>query len=746
MKFPSRHSFSSPSRAAHVACGLLAFLLPLLLFLPTLRHGFIDLDDDTYVQRNAIVASGLSPSAVRAAFRPSSTAPMYIPVVWLSYMLDVSLFGLFPAAIHFGNSLCHAASSLLLFLLLLRLLRSGRSVRTIASPPAAPWTALLLALLWALHPLRVESVAWAAERKDVLAALFALLACHAWLSARNALQSSPPLPPSRFPAILHVFASLLFCAAGILSKPSLTPLPLLLLVLSLPPIAPRPSGRRLALCLAPFFTIAAVAAWLASQGHSALNAWTPPPLPIRIATIPSMLLFYLSKTLLPVHLALVYPVWTTPPAIGILLSLPFIAVALWIFRRRHFFPFLWLGATAAILFFLPVSGFVPVPFNLVADRFTYLPSIGLSIALLQLFHPCGTLDGTLEAAPPSFASHPRFAKFRIVYCAFCIVVAVLAVATAHHLPVWRDTPSVYAPVRRLLPDHHAVRTFDAWQCRLRGDFTAARECVRRAIAAGASDYSLFLSDVAAVNATDGPAAALPLLLANPPPVPSYRAHWAFFVSADQLALGDFPAVLRTAVAALASAPPSDKRLRPVLRAAMAAAFYSGNVPEATRWARLSGDLPPGREDLFLPDLLPYYVYLFSSDLSPLALPYFRRLAAECPRPDILNNLAWILATPLWSPAPPDYPVALAQVALDAIPPSHPALPSLLDTLSVALANAADFPAAADAVSRAIGLLPPGSPDLPAMQSRLDLYRQSLPYHERLGTPVPPSEYTFDPHL
>lgn len=712
---------SASSRHASTAialCSFLAFFLPLLLFLPTLRHDFIALDDDAYVQHNALVSEGFSPSNVCTAFRPSSPAPMYIPVVWLSYMLDISLFGLSPAVVHFANTFWHALSSFLLFLLLLRLpCFLSRSEAKVS--PSVAWPALLLTLLWSIHPLRIESVAWAAERKDVLAAFFTLLSCHAWLSALRA--------PTATARRLGVGATLLAFAFGLLSKPSLVPLPLLLLVLALPPCSPRIPWLRLLLVLAPFFALSLACAWITSHAHAMLNAWMPPPLLARLATIPSVLFFYAAKTLFPRHLALVYPVWTTPPAIGILLAIPFLIAGVIVFRLRRASPLLWLGSMFAVLFFIPVTGIVPVPFNLVADRFSHLPAIGLSIALLPLFllrAPCPRLRLSLLA----------------------MVVLALSAAFVRHLPVWRVTSSVYAPIRRLLPDHHAVRAFDAWQCRLRGDFPSARECIRRAMDSGADDYSLFLSDVAAVNASDGPAPALSLLLSNPPPVPGFRALWFFFVSADQLALGDYPAVIRTASDALASVPPSDKRLRPVLRAAMAAAFHSGDAPAALRWARLSGDLPPDRSEVLLPDLFPYYAYLFTSDLSSLALPYFRRLAFEFPRPDLLNNLAWILSTPLWSPALPEEPVALARAAIAATPPDHPALPALLDTLSVALANADDFPAAIEAVSRAITLLPPESPSLPAMQSRLALYRQSIPYRERLGCPIPPSEYPFDPHL
>ena len=688
--------------------ALLAFLLPVLLYLPALRFDLISLDDTDFIAANPIVLGGLRWSSIRTVLTsPVLVAPMYIPLLWISYMLDVSLFGIHLWAFHLSNILLHATATLLLFLLLRRLAR--RFLPGTADPPL--WAPLILALLWALHPLRIESVAWATERKDCLAAFFTLLVLHAWLSALGTRRG--------FRRCCHGAAALVFFALGILSKPSLVPLPCFLALMAFPPCRRRPRFLVLALALLPFFLLAALSSVATTSFHE-LSSYVPPPLSSRLATVPSVLFFYLSKTLFPLHLAIIYPKWTSPLWLGALLAIPLLAAAAWIFRNRGTHPLLWLGAGFALLAFLPVLGIVPIPFNLVADRYTCLPAIGLSMALLPLFP----------------LSAPRS---RIVVLA--VAVAAFAAVTAADLPVWKNESSVYLPVRRLLPDHHSVRAHDAIIARRHGDFAASRECIRRA-ARLYPDYELFLTEIPNVFILDGPGKALALLLGNPAPNYMYP-RWAFHTAFAQLELGTPAKALETARQGLLRSPLSDSSHGLLLQTAMIAAYRLGDMEEALRLAREAEVIPADSTALSPPFFVSYYVSVWNNDYKEPALRYFRELAESTPTPSVLNNLAWILATPFYSPAPSSEAVALARKALEA-EPADPALrPTLLDTLSVALANASDFPGAIDAVSEAMSLLPPSSPSLPAMRRRLSLYRQSLPYREVNGVPVEPENYGYD---
>ena len=708
-------------RRALFLCAALAFLLPLLLFLPAVQFELLNLDDTTFVVGNRIVVRGLSLSNLRDAFLFRSPAPMYIPVLWISYMLDATLFGTRPWGFHLSNVLLHATNGLLLFFLLRTL--AARFLRPSAPRPVlAP---LLLSLLWSLHPLRVESVAWVAERKDCLAVFFCLLVLLAWLPAVAA--DAPPRRRLTFGAL-----ALLAFLLGIFAKPSLVPLPVILAILACPPFRPRPKFVPLALALLPFCAAAALAAWATASVHATATNVPVPPLGARLATIPSVFFFYIGKILCPVHLAVIYPRWTSSPATGLVLALPLAVAAVWVFVRRNARPLLWLGSALAVLFFLPVSGIVHIPFNLVADRYTCLPAIGLSMAILDFVHP----------RPGLKTLRPLW----LVPAVLLVLLALFTAASAATLPVWRTTSSVFLPVRRLAPNHPTVRAFDVLSARQRGLFSVSHACARRFFDVSPFiDYEVFLFDAVNVGALEGPDAALSLLLAHPPP-PTLHAKWAEVAAAFQIATGRDSDALSTVAAALPSAPATSAQRTRLLSMAMFAAHRLHRTGDALRYARLTGIVPPNATELLPAHFLPFYVALWNADIRAPALDGFRSLAAGSNDPVLLNNISWLLASSFQSPAPPSEAVDLARRALDILPANSPLRPSLLDTLSVALANDGQFEAAASAVSEALEALPPRAESRTAMQRRLDLYRRGLPYREILGNPVPPGEYAFAPAL
>ena len=196
--------------------GLLLFLVTLALYLPVARFGFIVYDDDQYVTSNPNVQAGVTWVGVKWAFT-SLEAANWHPLTWLSHMIDCGLFGLNPTGPHLVNAGLHAANTALLFLLLLRL--TGRL-----------WPCAFIAALFAWHPLHVESVAWIAERKDVLSTFFALLSLLAYANYVSAKNEKNPQ------AKMYFTWSLLAFALGLLAKPMLVTLPCVLLVLDFWPL------------------------------------------------------------------------------------------------------------------------------------------------------------------------------------------------------------------------------------------------------------------------------------------------------------------------------------------------------------------------------------------------------------------------------------------------------------------------------------------------------------------------------
>lgn len=700
-------------------CAAIAFLVPFLLFLPSVRFPLVALDDSAYVAGNPLAQSPLSAHNAVRAFAFRSPAPMYVPVLWLSYMLDSTLWGPHPWGYHLGNAFLHALGSLLLFALLRRLVGLPPS----ASHPPPLVSPLLLALLWSCHPLRVESVAWVAERKDCLAVVFCLLTVLFWLAATG--NASSRFRRAEFWGLAFACFSL-----GLLSKPSLVPLPFLLLAIAGPPFSgTRAFGRAGSVLAAfPFFAVATVCSLATARLHALANSFAPPPFLSRLATIPSVFFFYLSKILLPCRLSVLYPAWTSPLGWGVLLAVPCLAFAAAVFARRRGNPHLWLGGLWTLLFFLPVSGIVPVPFNQVADRFACLPSIGLSIALL----PCFSVPG----------------RKRRLFLA--LAVAACAVWAAAILPNWRSDAALYRPARRHVPDHPVIRGFDATTARQHGDFAVSRECIARAQQVqmretGTFDYPLLLMEARNINALEGPEAALLYLQSIPPPSNAIP-QWAELAVAVQLTSGRNEEALATAVEALPSAAPGNASRTALLEAAMIASHRTGNPGDAFHFARLAGLVSPETTGIDAHHFLDYYLHLWEDDDRVPALDYFRRIAREYPDPGVLNNIAWILGSAFHSPAPPAEAVDLARRALAAVPSASALRPTFLDTLSVALANEGDFPAAITAVTEALALLPPDAPSRPAMERRLHLYSQSLPYREIKRDPVLVSDYTYDPCL
>jgi tetratricopeptide (TPR) repeat protein len=342
-------------------CLVLA-IITFAVFGQTLRHDFIDFDDDDYVYENPVVARGLTFKGLVWAFTRSHAANWH-PLTWLSHMLDCQLYGLHPGGHHLTNVLLHVATVILLFLLLRRL-------------TGALWRGAFVAAVFAIHPLRVESVAWVAERKDVLSGLFFMLTIGAYVGYARRPWS----------LVRYGLVALLF-AMGLMCKPMLVSLPLVLLLLDYWPLRRAESARRLVMEKLPLLAISvAVCVVTLMTQHASARSTVSFSLALRMANALVSCMVYLGQMMCPRGLAVLYPyprdgfpAWEVAAAGTLLASLSAIA---WWQRRKQ--PWIWIGWLWYLVMLLPVIGIIHVGPQAHADRFTYLPQIGIYAAITWL--------------------------------------------------------------------------------------------------------------------------------------------------------------------------------------------------------------------------------------------------------------------------------------------------------------------------------------------------------------------------
>jgi protein O-mannosyl-transferase len=390
-------------------CGLL-LLAVALVFGQTLQHDFVDFDDQQYVVNNPQVVRGLTGDGLVWAFT-ASHAGNWHPLTWLSHQLDCQLYGLEPWGHHLTSVLLHAATAIVLFLVLRKM-------------TGDVWPSAFVAAVFAVHPLRAESVAWVAERKDVLSGLFFMLTLGAYLGyARR--------PFSLFRYLLVV---LLF-GLGLMSKPMLVTAPFVLLLLDYWPLRRVVAGTH-GVCLllvekTPLLMMSAACCvgTLSTQGKI-IEISDRVSLPWRMGNAAVAYVAYLGQWFYPANLAVFYP----HPGSGLpgwkiiaaVLLLAAISGAALVWRRRH--PYLPVGWLWYLGMLLPVIGLVQVGEQAMADRYTYLPQIGLCLALTW------GLKVLTRRWPLRRWSCGAAAAF---------VVAALMVCTWHQTSFWRDRVTLW---------------------------------------------------------------------------------------------------------------------------------------------------------------------------------------------------------------------------------------------------------------------------------------------------------------
>ena len=335
-------------------------LLTVLVYAPVFHTQFVGYDDPEYVTGNLHVLSGITLANLHWAFVTNHTANWH-PVTWISLMLDSQLFGPHAAAFHAINLLLHVANTLLLFLWLLQV-------------TGAKWRCALVAALFALHPLHVESVAWISERKDVLSTLFLMFALLGYTEYAKSGRIS------------RYFIALLLFAVGLMAKPMLVSLPFVLLLLDYWPLRrfADPRTFRLLIEKLPFLalSIASSVVTLLVQREQAMTPLDTVAIFLRAQNATLACVAYIGKMFRPIGLGVIYPYNLHPSPIRALLSfaaLAIVSAAVILTRRRK--PYLFTGWLWFLVTLAPVIGVIQVGTQSMADRYTYIPLIGLFVII-----------------------------------------------------------------------------------------------------------------------------------------------------------------------------------------------------------------------------------------------------------------------------------------------------------------------------------------------------------------------------
>lgn len=362
---------------------LLLALITLAAFFPATRNGFLAYDDNDYVTDNNVVKAGLTWAGTKWAFT-TGHASNWHPLTWLSHMTDCELFGLNAGAHHLINALFHAANAVLLFWLLLRITDKI-------------WPSALTAALFAWHPVHVESVAWIAERKDVLSTFFALLAL---LSYTKFVRE-----PARR---RYYWLALGWFAFGLMAKPMLVTLPLVMLLLDWwplnrlqPPHSRLPVWRGLLVEKLPFFFLAAASCVVTLiMQRPAMSTLDALPLGWRLGNAAVSTMRYLGKIIWPADLIVAYPLvdWSKLVIALAVIGLAGISLAAWHGRRTR--PYIGVGWLWFLGTLVPVIGLVQVGSTAMADRYTYFPAMGIFLLISFGLHDLASRSALVKKTIP----------------------------------------------------------------------------------------------------------------------------------------------------------------------------------------------------------------------------------------------------------------------------------------------------------------------------------------------------------
>jgi tetratricopeptide (TPR) repeat protein len=453
---PGELSSGVHDRSITVGIYLLLTGLSLAVFSQTIRYNFVNFDDDMYVYNAPAIQAGLTLKGIVAAFT-SPHARNWHPLTTLSHMLDCQLYSLNAGVHHATNVLLHTIAALLLF-------------RVLRQMTGTLWKSAIVAALFAVHPLHVESVAWVSERKDVLSAVFFFLILDAYVRYARAASIKR-----------YVLVTALF-VAGLMSKPMLVTAPIVLLGLDYWPlrrfdqVAPtrgkakiRQSGNRRRIIQRLFlekvpWLILSVGAGIVTFALQKRAAGSLPALPLlwRAQNAVMSYVIYVRQTLWPTHLAVFYPhpndtlaTWQVVLAIAFLLAISCAAI---VFRAKR--PYLFTGWFWYLVMLVPVIGLVQVGEQGHADRYTYLPSIGLFLIVVW--------------AAGDVAAVGRVRLWRgIATAGTIVVVAALASTAFTQTSNWRNSETLWTHALAVTTDNDFAHNNLGYLCVDRGELDKA---------------------------------------------------------------------------------------------------------------------------------------------------------------------------------------------------------------------------------------------------------------------------------
>jgi tetratricopeptide (TPR) repeat protein len=702
------------------------------IYWPVMDARFLDYDDNMYIIENAHVQSGLKCSNVAWAFTTGYAANWH-PLTWISHMLDCQLYGMDSGKHHLTNLIFHVANTLLLFALLRML-------------TGALWRSALVAALFAWHPTHVESVAWIAERKDVLSTFFGLLTLMAYARYATGFKVHPPPPKATEDRGLKIkvyYGLALVCfALGLMAKPMLVTLPFVMLLLDFWPLrrvydlrftiyepnlkagasregtalASAPVEARkagiggLILEKAPFFALAAASSVTTYLVQKAGGAESVHPLPagMRVANALISYVRYLGNIFWPTRLAVLYPAvdsWPMWEIIGaVLLLLGLTLVALRMARRRPYSIVGWLWFLGMLV---PVIGLVQVGEQSIADRYLYLPAVGIFMATVW-----GLTE--LTAAWPE-TSRGMLASLAIGGC---------VLASCNQVNYWRDGVTLFQHALAVTRKN-AVAAFDLGQM-----FSSAGR-VKEAVPYYEEELRIKPDDDRAYNniglclAMQGQLSEATNYYAQSlkhHPKPSYAASTHFNYSLALSALGDTGGAIEHALESVRLEPKHAQEQCATGRLLMNKGRFEEAKAHLETATKLKPDYIEARVELGL-------TLTELGDIGGAAEQYELVLRQSPDSLDALNNLAWIRATE----GRPELRngAEAVRLGLHACELTQNGQPALLGTLAAAYAEAGQF-AEAQATARTAAELATanGQSDL-AKRNRqlLELYQSNRAYHE-----------------
>lgn len=430
---PGHEETSSVGREILICLTL--FVGSVALYWQVTAYGYVNFDDPEYVANNVFVKQGISKETIAWAFQTTTTANWH-PLTWISYFLDAHFFGSTPGVHHLINLLFHATNVVLLFIIFRRM-------------TAETWPSAIISALFALHPLHVESVVWISERKDVLSTLFWMLTiwCYAGYSTHKDIK--------------RYLAALIFFSLGLMAKPMLVTLPCILLLLDYWPLhrlsffpektdPTKTSLSSIFLLIRekiPFFAItiaSSVVTFMVQKSAGAVKSLDFIPLSLRLANALNSYIGYLKKIIWPYPLAVFYPYPSYYPwwkTIGSLLLLIAISYVAFYNMKRH--PYLLVGWLWYVGSLIPVIGIIQVGSQAMADRYTYVPAIGIFLAFV-------------------WAGNELFQKWHVnkaaVVTATLLVFAALSAVTWVQKTYWKDSITLFRHAIAVTTDNYLAHS------------------------------------------------------------------------------------------------------------------------------------------------------------------------------------------------------------------------------------------------------------------------------------------------